>query len=276
MITTPAGLPVAVTYNGGSAWPVSAGSYAVHRRPYRARNYDGTVSDTLVIGEAPQAINFAALADIPWMAAPTCWPLRPTAGGLPVAFNVANGPASLCGNLLTPMASGPVAVVAAQAGDGNFLPAAPVGRSFTVTRDYLNCRWRQLHFTAAELPDSAVSGEQADPDGDGLVDFIEYAMQTDPHAVAIAEPPLRAVTVMVAGQPYQALRFRRRVVNPEIEMRVETSTSLVSWQHGEPLTAEVGEALDNGDGTETITIRSTQPYATALREFLRLRVIIAP
>ncbi|PYI86454.1 MAG: hypothetical protein DME26_09005, partial [Verrucomicrobia bacterium] len=40
--------------------------------------------------------------------------------------------------------------------------------------------WRTTYFTAAELANPAVSGPDADPDGDGFTNYQEYLSGTDP------------------------------------------------------------------------------------------------
>lgn len=274
VVTTPPGLPVTVTYDGSPMLPVNAGSYTV-TATLAAPNYEGTVTDTLVIGKAPQSIQFAAPADIPLDGG--MQPLNATSDrGLPVSFSLVTGAASLIGNGLIPTASGMVTVRANQAGDDNFLAASPVERSIQVTHDYQASHWRGLHFAAAGQLDPAISGHQADPDHDGLVNLIEYAMQTDPHDPAPARPPLRGITVNVGGTTYQALSFRRRIAAAEIELDLEVTDPFGTWQHGPPFTEEVGPAVDNGDGTETAILRSTHPYATLPCELLRLRARLAP
>lgn len=56
-----------------------------------------------------------------------------SSAGLPVAFELVSGPATLAGATLTPTGTGAVTVRAVQAGDLNVLPAAPVERTFTIT-----------------------------------------------------------------------------------------------------------------------------------------------
>ena len=40
--------------------------------------------------------------------------------------------------------------------------------------------WAEAHFTADELADPVISGEIADPDGDGLTNWQEFLAGTDP------------------------------------------------------------------------------------------------
>jgi hypothetical protein len=196
--------------------------------------------------------------------------------GLPVEFSVANGPATLIDNLLIPQASGPVTVRASQGGNANILAAAPVDQTFTVTHSYPNSRWRQLHFDAAELLDPAVSGDQADPDRDGLVNLIEYAMQSDPKDAEQANPPLSGLMVTVEEQVYQALSYRRRIADVGVALYVEVSDALGDWLHGEPHTVQVGTPVNHGDGTETVVVRSAKPYGASPSEFLRLKAQMNP
>ena len=53
--------------------------------------------------------------------------------------------------------------------------------------------WRAAHFSAAELADPAISGEGANPTGDGFSNLLKYAFDLDPH-LADAAPGLRLTT----------------------------------------------------------------------------------
>ena len=272
--TTPLGLPVIVTYDGSPDLPVAVGSYTVSAS-IAAPNYEGVTTDTLLIDKAAQVIAFGALSDIPLDGGSHL--LNATSDrGLPVEFSVTNGAATLSGNLLIPQASGPVTVRASQIGNANILAAAPVDQTFTVTHSYPNSRWRQLHFDAAELLDPAVSGDQADPDRDGLVNLIEYAMQSDPKDAEQANPPLSGLMVTVEEQDYQALSYRRRIADVGVALHVEVSDALGDWRHGEPHTVQVGTPVNHGDGTETVVVRSAKPYGASPSEFLRLKAQMNP
>ncbi|MES2691835.1 MAG: immunoglobulin domain-containing protein, partial [Verrucomicrobiota bacterium] len=103
-----------------------------------ASNYTGTITDTLVIGVAAQAITFVQPSDR-LIAAGSFTLAATSSSGLPVAFTVVSGSpdiATLAGDILTPTgATGTVTIRAAQAGNANYLAAAPIERSFRFVAD---------------------------------------------------------------------------------------------------------------------------------------------
>ncbi len=50
-------------------------------------------------------------------------------------------------------------------------------------------QWQQEHFTPAQLGDPNVSGLSANPDGDGLPNELEWALNSDPNAASSANRP---------------------------------------------------------------------------------------
>ena len=124
--------------------------------------------------------------------------------------------------------------------------------------------------------DELISGDQADPDGDDFSNLIEYATKTNPLVSNRASPPVIVSKVAHADQFYQALSYRRRVANLEIEMNAEISQNLATWNQDSPHTILLNTPVNNGDGTETVSYRSTQPFGILNKEFLRLRVKINP
>jgi hypothetical protein len=126
--TNPAGLAVAITYDGSATAPIAAGSYAVAASITDA-NYQGGTSGSLIIAKAAQGITMAPLANV--MVGDPDQPLSATAtSGLPVGFSV-DGPAEVVGNALHVTGAGTITVTATQAGDGNWLGAVPVVQTIT-------------------------------------------------------------------------------------------------------------------------------------------------
>ena len=80
-----------------------------------------------------QAITFNALTNRTFVDSP--FSLTASASsGLPVAFSVVSGPASLAGNVATLLGTGSVTLRASQAGDATYAAAAPVDQTFTVAK----------------------------------------------------------------------------------------------------------------------------------------------
>jgi hypothetical protein len=112
----------------------------------------------------------------------------------------------------------------------------------------------------------------ADADHDGLVNLLEYAFDTDPATKSALSDVLNAVLVEEAGTDYLALRFRRRICRDFLIYKVEIGSGLGSWQSGPAHTLAMTPPIDNGDGTETVTVRSMFPRAARLQDFMRLEV----
>ena len=131
--TSPGGLPVTITYSGSATAPVNAGSYAVVATVNHA-NYTGSASGTLTIAQPSQTITFGALAAKTFGDA--AFSLNATASsGLPVSYTSGNpSVATLAGNTVTIVGAGSAVITASQAGNSNYIAAANVTRTLTVTK----------------------------------------------------------------------------------------------------------------------------------------------
>jgi hypothetical protein len=129
--TQPAGLEVDLTFNGQAQWPTDAGSYDVQAQ-INQPGWSGQASTTLVIEAAAQALSFEVPAVL--FEDQVAITLTATAdSGLPVAFSLVSGPATIDGNqLLLTGQTGTVVVEASQSGDNNWLAADTISRSIQV------------------------------------------------------------------------------------------------------------------------------------------------
>jgi len=93
-------------------------------------------------------------------------------------------------------------------------------------------RWVSDHFSEQEVGDPAIVGQDADPDGDGLANVLEYAFGTEPREGG-ADRNLARVTpevVEVAGQKRLRLRFTLPEFIPtDVLYQVEVSDDLDEW-----------------------------------------------
>ena len=123
------------TVVGNTLSVTGAGTIVVRASQSGNANYTAAVPVdlSLVVNPAPQAIVFPALSPVTFAPNLTV-PLAATSNsGLAVTYVVLSGPAVVSGNTLTVTGAGTVVVQAAQAGNANYLAAAAVQTSLTVT-----------------------------------------------------------------------------------------------------------------------------------------------
>ncbi|MFL6584780.1 MAG: hypothetical protein ACJ8KU_09725 [Chthoniobacterales bacterium] len=100
-----------------------------------------------------------------------------------------------------------------------------------------------------------------DPDGDGIPNILEYAMNLDPLVPDVANAP----KFEHAGET-ASLVYRKADAATDVNFAVEQSTDLVAWT-----TAQTqDEIISDTDGTQLI--RATVNVGSATQFFLRLRV----
>ncbi len=123
--------------------------------------------------------------------------------------------------------------------------------------------WRYRHFTLEELADGDVSGDLADPDGDGIANLMEYALAADPRRSESQRLPV--LLRRGASWIFEYSRQRDRDLDGLV-YRVEVSNDLTSsWR---VITDPVEETTLSGT-TETVSVLLTEEPAMI---FVRLRV----
>jgi hypothetical protein len=138
--------------------------------------------------------------------------------------------------------------------------------------------WLGGFFTPSQLALPAYSDVQSDVDGDGINSLLEFGFLTSP-SVPDHPQPYRQATVTIPGEGnFSALTFRRRLDSDAPTYFVEVSSNLQTWRAngdglGLDVTAEHGTPVPNGDGTETVTVKTLAPIINPnARNFMRLRV----
>ena len=127
-----------------------------------------------------------------------------------------------------------------------------------------------------------------DLDGDNLSNLFEYAISGHPAEPSDASRPTTSV-VEDGGQNYLQFSYRRlrdtgadesvgstgidrtyRGVTYTVEVTDDLKAGV--WQNGSGQFTVIGSPSDNGDGTETITVRLNTALETAPRQFVKLTV----
>ncbi len=107
-------------------------------------------------------------------------------------------------------------------------------------------------------------GPTADPDADGLVNLLEYALAGDPMSAASAPSPFLQVSGLNPQPSFLSLTYTRH--RPDLNYHVEASSTLApdSWT---PLATNSGPLGEETTVTDPVPLTPESP-----RRFLRLRV----
>jgi hypothetical protein len=132
--------------------------------------------------------------------------------------------------------------------------------------DHLPDDWELTHF--GDLADN----DDSDWDRDGRSSFMEWAMGLNPLSGNDPEPT--RLTKTTGGL---LLQYRRLKNAPPVAYLPQVSTDLATWHwngdgSGVIYTTETDPPLDNGDGSETATVRILSPDASNPAVFGRVRV----
>lgn len=133
--------------------------------------------------------------------------------------------------------------------------------------------WKAEKFTPTEQNDSAISGDLADPDADGLPNLIEYLMDAGPKTASTARTP-QLVTVNVGGVDYPALQFVTARWANDVAISVESAPAIDGpWMSIGVDAPSLRVSLQTDTpaaGLDTRVVRDALPLSSGPR-FLRLR-----
>ena len=126
--------------------------------------------------------------------------------------------------------------------------------------------WKVDHFDAAQLENSAVSGNLADPDFDGLTNFVEFILASDP-LTPNPHNAVQGIVIEVGVEDHLAIIFRRWVGAEELATSIQSSVDGTVWTSADVVRDSI---TLNGDGTQTEVWRSTDPITAKRVELLRV------
>ncbi len=127
------------------------------------------------------------------------------------------------------------------------------------------------NFSPAEQADPLISGPAADPDKDGVTNVMEYAFAMSPSVPSVANLP-RTVTVPVSADTFVGVTYTRLKGATDLVFTPEFSSVPESAGYTASSSLQIS-LVDNGNGTETVTLRDTTPVTPSAPRFVRLRVL---
>ncbi len=112
--------------------------------------------------------------------------------------------------------------------------------------------WQREHFTEAEQDDPSISGPSAILAGDGWSNLLKYALGLDPRI------PVTGAVLPVADRVGDRLRLAVRTAENAVDLQIaaEFSGDASTWIE---VLVPLEDAIDNGDGTETLVFEDSVP-----------------
>ncbi len=134
-------------------------------------------------------------------------------------------------------------------------------------------QWNIAHFTLEELTDPSLSGETADFDDDGLINFVEYAANRDPKSPE-TNSPLQTTIELDPGDGLNHVTFtyQRRLPPIDVAYAAAFSTDLQTWQTNVTAVQEISATPDANGFTETVKARVVPPWPATTPHFVTVRV----
>jgi len=121
--------------------------------------------------------------------------------------------------------------------------------------------WAAEEFEPEEMSQPSISGKLADPDGDGLTNFMEYALDGDPtYPDRIEVEPSATI-----ADNKLAMEFKRDTSKSDVQLTVETSADLKNWRPLDSALISTRESLEKR--------RASVSIDEARSSFLRLRLV---
>ena len=234
---------VAATDNSASEFGVDNATFEIERALTEELNQALTVHFTIG-GSATNGLDYGMLANS----------VTIPAGSLNTAISV---------NPLTDiLAEGPETVILTIVADPSYVVGASSQATVTI-KDRPVDQWRFEKFTAVELADPSISGDLADPEGDGIVNLAEYGLRLEPKIAELTGLPV----VTMEGGLLQ-MKYTRVKSAVDISYLPEVTENLDTYE-SDPDVLETIDVADHGE-TEEITVRAAAPVEP--RQFLRLKI----
>lgn len=122
--------------------------------------------------------------------------------------------------------------------------------------------WNATQFTAAELQNPAISGPNADPDGDQKSNLLERALNTDPRVRDNEHPAVEYSGGLLT------ISFTQLKLRNGLTYTVQVSSDLVTWT---TVTTQLSR-VSIDENSERIVMQGPAPGGSPPRQFIRLLV----
>ncbi len=129
-------------------------------------------------------------------------------------------------------------------------------------------QWKNLIWGPTNAAEATVSGPDADPDRDGMVNRLEYALGTNPREATTGAGNPKAMITPLGTDHFLTIEFTAASNLPPGVLTPQMSTNLAAWTGNLPQS----QATPNPDGTVTYRYSAPVSIQAGQRVFIRLQV----
>lgn len=130
--------------------------------------------------------------------------------------------------------------------------------------------WSALVFTTEELADPAISGPEADADGDGRRNFLEFTLASAPKAAGT----VRDTDAWLGGDGHLRMSYPRLKNHAGLLYAPMVTNDLKGgWYAGPEVIEQLGVS-DRDAATDSVTVRDLFGTQVTSRRFMRLFVAV--
>ena len=131
-------------------------------------------------------------------------------------------------------------------------------------------QWLLSKFTSLQLINAGVSGLTADPDGDGLPNMVEYALNREPLSPDRAAPSVAGIE-RISTSNFLTLTYTCNVVAIDVQFAANVSSNLTTWSSGTNVVTGPIPVSTNA-GTVTKKFRANTPMALVPWKFMQMTI----
>jgi hypothetical protein len=167
-----------------------------------------------------------------------------------------------------PSVTGSPFVITIAASNG-ISPAAT--QSFTLTVRWTFATWQSVKF-GTSATDSSIAGPLADPNGNGILNLLEYALGGDPLSTSptVSLPTVTTVVSLSDGQPHLTLTAKLDPNASGVTVSGQVSSDLHTWNSGTNYVQVVSDVTFAG--VRTLTLQDALPMSSSNQRWMRLSV----
>jgi alkaline phosphatase D len=136
--------------------------------------------------------------------------------------------------------------------------------------------WRTNHFTLAELADPQISGDDADPDVDGIDNWVEHLLGGDPRTASTAILPVSRQVELADSKRYAVHEYNELLPTGEAAYEFQAGNDLVGWETIIPPNVEEIARVPGVPGVpDRVTARQLPPFEDDVnpQRFYRLKLM---